>query len=219
MYLPVEEFITLDGSEFDNGSTDSCGIVAYAAEPSAFSCAQIGTQTVEMTVTNVNGYSASCQAELTLVDTADYCGLACPKFVSTTSEFGPGSLTHQIHCADSGDVIGFSDDLIDSTILILNNPISIPKDLSIITNQSKNITIDASALSTFLHVPAGVNFELFGLTILSPDQSPGKVIINEGNTEFKHIRVYYRNGQPADGSLFESTGDLLIRGNSNIELE
>jgi hypothetical protein len=46
----------------DNGSTDETGIVSYTIDRDSFTCADIGNNTVRLTVTDVHGLSASCDA-------------------------------------------------------------------------------------------------------------------------------------------------------------
>ncbi|MCL7754272.1 T9SS type A sorting domain-containing protein [Polaribacter sp. Z022] len=52
----------------DNGSNDACGIESYSLDMDSFSCANVGNNTVSLTVTDVNGNSASLTANVTVND-------------------------------------------------------------------------------------------------------------------------------------------------------
>ena len=59
---------TIAASDIDNGSTDSCGIATLDIDQIFFSCANIGSNNVTLTVTDVNGNSSSCTATVTVED-------------------------------------------------------------------------------------------------------------------------------------------------------
>ena len=50
-------------------STDTCGIATEVLDVSAYTCANVGSNTVTYTATDVNGNSTSCTASLTVQDT------------------------------------------------------------------------------------------------------------------------------------------------------
>lgn len=68
--------IALDGTgnasitavQINNGSTDNCGIQSMSLSKTSFSCSDIGANTVTLTVTDVNGNTASCNATVTVQD-------------------------------------------------------------------------------------------------------------------------------------------------------
>lgn len=60
---------TILGSAIDNGSSDACGIASYVVDISSFTCVDVPTPVmVQMTVTDVNGNSATDSALVTVVD-------------------------------------------------------------------------------------------------------------------------------------------------------
>ncbi|MDC8004567.1 HYR domain-containing protein [Aureisphaera galaxeae] len=61
----------IDGTMIDNGSTDACGIDTYELDIDTFDCSMIGDNVVTLTVTDVNGNSASCTAVVTVEDNID----------------------------------------------------------------------------------------------------------------------------------------------------
>ncbi len=62
----------------NNGSTDNCGIQSYALDKMNFNCTNVGQNTVVLTVTDVNGNTASKTATVTVQDNI------APTIVSTT---------------------------------------------------------------------------------------------------------------------------------------
>src|SRR5690606_32797814 len=44
--------VTITGADVDGGSSDACGIASLSVSPSAFTCANIGANTVTLTVTD-----------------------------------------------------------------------------------------------------------------------------------------------------------------------
>ena len=60
--------VTITGAQLNNLSTDACGINAFTASPSAFTCANVGANTVVLTVTDANGNSSTCSSTVTIQD-------------------------------------------------------------------------------------------------------------------------------------------------------
>ena len=59
---------TITSAQVNNGSTDNCGIQSLAVNPSSFDCADVGANTVTLTVTDVNGNVSTCNATVTVLD-------------------------------------------------------------------------------------------------------------------------------------------------------
>ncbi|MCB9276447.1 MAG: HYR domain-containing protein [Lewinellaceae bacterium] len=59
---------SITAAGIDGGSADACGIASLSASPTAFSCADVGSNTVTLTVTDLSGNSSSCNATVVVVD-------------------------------------------------------------------------------------------------------------------------------------------------------
>jgi hypothetical protein len=59
---------TIAAADINGGSTDNCGILSITANPTAFSCADVGPNTVTLTVTDVNNNVSTCTAIVTVED-------------------------------------------------------------------------------------------------------------------------------------------------------
>lgn len=72
--------IALTPALFDNGSTDACGndtaSWTWAVTPAAFTCADLGDQTVTITATDAYGNTATTTATVTITDPNNYCTTA-----------------------------------------------------------------------------------------------------------------------------------------------
>src|SRR5206468_2513236 len=66
--LDASGHATITPAQIDNGSSDACGIGGLSLSQTNFDCANIGTNSVTLTVTDNNGNSATCTATVTVVD-------------------------------------------------------------------------------------------------------------------------------------------------------
>ena len=66
--LGTDGKVTIAAADVDNGSTDNCGIETKKLTITNFTCANVGANTVTLTVKDVNGNEASANATVTVVD-------------------------------------------------------------------------------------------------------------------------------------------------------
>ncbi|WP_457618396.1 FG-GAP-like repeat-containing protein, partial [Lutibacter sp.] len=66
--LDVNGNATITGSDVDGGSTDNCGAVTLSVTPNSFTSADLGANTVTLTVTDSCGNQSTCTAIVTVVD-------------------------------------------------------------------------------------------------------------------------------------------------------
>ncbi|MEI7977786.1 MAG: T9SS type A sorting domain-containing protein [Bacteroidota bacterium] len=69
IYLDATGNASIVGSQLNNGSTDNCSIATYSALPNSFTCANVGTNTVILSVTDVNGNVNTATSIVTVIDT------------------------------------------------------------------------------------------------------------------------------------------------------
>ncbi len=60
---------TIAAADIDNGSMDACGVASIAINPSLFDCADVGSNTVTLTVTDNNNNTATCTSTVMVEDT------------------------------------------------------------------------------------------------------------------------------------------------------
>jgi uncharacterized protein YrzB (UPF0473 family) len=60
---------SITASQVNNGSNDACGIQSLALDITTFTCANVNGNTVILTVTDVNGNSSTCSANVSILDT------------------------------------------------------------------------------------------------------------------------------------------------------
>ncbi len=60
--------VTVSGAQLGSGSTDNCAVANISVNPAAFNCSDIGANAVTVTVTDVGGNTASCNATVTVAD-------------------------------------------------------------------------------------------------------------------------------------------------------
>ena len=68
-YLDLNGNASIGTSDIDNGSSDACGIQSMQLDITSFNCNNVGTNTVTLLVTDVNGNSDSATATVTVLDT------------------------------------------------------------------------------------------------------------------------------------------------------
>lgn len=93
-------FITVN--DIDGGSSDSCGVSTTSIDTTTFSCDNIGVNSVVLTVTDINGNTASCTAAVTVVDDVDPT-INCPSILSVGLE---GATTYTVqNFLTSGQIV------------------------------------------------------------------------------------------------------------------
>ncbi|MFM7080044.1 MAG: beta strand repeat-containing protein, partial [Bacteroidota bacterium] len=75
---------SITATQINNGSSDNCGISNMTVSPSSFSCANIGTNVVTLTVTDLDGNTSTCTATVTVSDNSNPT-ITAPAAVSATT--------------------------------------------------------------------------------------------------------------------------------------
>lgn len=66
---------SITAADIDGGSTDNCGIQTLSVSKSVFNCADIGSNTVVLTVTDASGNSSTCNAVVTVAGEMPSCSV------------------------------------------------------------------------------------------------------------------------------------------------
>jgi beta-lactam-binding protein with PASTA domain len=77
VYLDGTGNASITDTDIDNGSTDNCGIASYSASLTAFTCTDLGTNNVTLTVSDASGNTSSCVSVVTVLDTVSPT-VSCP---------------------------------------------------------------------------------------------------------------------------------------------
>ena len=78
--------------EIDNGSFDNCAVDNMTVDQTSFDCSEVGSNTVTLTVTDVNGNVSTCTSEITVEDTVPPTA-SCADFVVQLDASGQAVIT------------------------------------------------------------------------------------------------------------------------------
>src|SRR5690606_25369034 len=68
VYLDAMGQATITAEDVNNGSSDNCGIASMSVSPNNFSCSNLGTNTVTLTVYDGSGNESTDQVTVTVID-------------------------------------------------------------------------------------------------------------------------------------------------------
>lgn len=103
--LDVSGQVTITPANIGAGSTDNCGIADSSIDIDTFDCSHIGDNTVTLTLIDVNGNVASCEAIVTIVDdTAPE--LVCEDITLPLDENGTAAIIPEDVIASNNDSCG-----------------------------------------------------------------------------------------------------------------
>ncbi len=102
VYLDGTGNASITTGDIDNGSTDNIGITSYSLDISSFTCAEVGANTVTLTVEDAAANSDNCTATVTVVDSTSPTAV-CQDITVYLDGAGSATIT-------AGDVDGGSTD-------------------------------------------------------------------------------------------------------------
>ncbi len=114
VYLNASGTVSITAADVDNGSSDACGIASLAINNSLFGCADEGTNSVTLTVTDVNGNQSTSTATITVVDTVSPTAV-CQNITAYLDGTGQVSITDSDVDGGSSDNCSISSLSIDQS--------------------------------------------------------------------------------------------------------
>ncbi|MEM7102954.1 MAG: HYR domain-containing protein [Bacteroidota bacterium] len=169
---------TIAAADVDAGTNDACGIDNLAVSPDAFTCAEVGDNTVTLTATDVNGNVSTCTATVTVEDVTPPMAVCMNITIElddngsaiidgmdidggSTDECGIASLSaapSSFNCSNVGDNVvvlivtdvNGNNQICTSTVTVEDNiaPVAVCNDNTVQLDANGDHTIDAAALAT-----------------------------------------------------------------------
>ncbi|MBK9452431.1 MAG: HYR domain-containing protein [Bacteroidetes bacterium] len=98
---------TTTAAAVNNGSTDNCAITSLVLNTTAFTCANVGANTVTLTLSDAAGNTSSCNATVTVQDVTPPTAL-CQNVTVSLDGAGTASLTGAMLNNGSSDICGIA---------------------------------------------------------------------------------------------------------------
>lgn len=143
---------------------------------------------------------------------------SCCRYVMNTSDNGTNSLRSAINCAAPGDTILISPNLYGSTINLTSNTLNINKNINVIVNPNKELTVAANGNFAVFTIQNNNNVILDNLTLIAGNgpNNNGRAVMNSGNLTLKNITIIDNNLQNG-GSSVMNEGSLQVQGLTHIK--
>ncbi|MDX2175694.1 MAG: HYR domain-containing protein [Candidatus Sumerlaeia bacterium] len=165
---------TITAAQVDGGSTDNVAIQSLAVSPNAFSCANVGPNTVVLTVTDTSGNTDTCTATVLIRDVTPPVAI-CRDVTVNLNGSGTGTTTPAAVNNGSNDACGIQSLALDVTSfdcadLFVPNPVV----LTVTDNNGNTATCGANVTVLDAIPPTFTNCPPYQLTSLIP---PGGVLV------------------------------------------
>jgi hypothetical protein len=108
---------TITATQVDNGSSDACGIASLVLSQTEFECSEVGSNTVTLTVTDVNGNVSTCTATVLLEDNVAPVAI-CQDVTVQLDATGNGSTTATAVDNGSSDACGIASLVLSQTAFV-----------------------------------------------------------------------------------------------------
>jgi len=124
---------SITSADVDGGSTDNCSIVLWDVTPNSFTCAEVGSNTVTLTVTDASGNTDTCIATITVEDNVGPTAV-CQDITVQLDGTGNASIVGSDVDGGSADVCGIASLSVDPSAFDCNDlPVVNPATSLIIT--------------------------------------------------------------------------------------
>jgi hypothetical protein len=135
--------------------------------------------------------------------------------VTETLDWKAGSLRFAIDCAQPGDTVFISDNLVGDTIR-LEDTIGISKDITIWNTNIGEVTIAAPGVDHLFTISDVASVKMNHLSMVAGNGSSGRVVVNYGSLEIENSKFYDNIVEPTLGSLILNQGFLTVK--ENVQL-
>ena len=177
---------SITGAQVDNGSSDACGIASMVVSPNMFTCANLGANTVTLSVTDNNGNISTCTSTVTVVDNIPPVAI-CKNITVQLDPTGNVSITGAQVDNGSNDVCGIASMVVtpntficanvgvntvtltvtdlsgntstcNSTVTVVDNipPVAICKNITVYLNSFGNVSITGAQINNGSHDACGI---------------------------------------------------------------
>ena len=197
---------SITAGQINNVSTDNCGIASFSVSPSSFTCSNVGSNTVTLTVTDVNGNTSTCTATVTVVDDTAPTATCQDATVQLDSN---GSGTLLASALDNGSI----DNCSVSSIGILGCPGDLAYDQNV---TPELINGDGIANGAFT-IDTGSNVEL-GLRAKVRFPSPQNTFNSNGDGSYSHLTGSFGGDGMQSGWNFDWSINTDQAGNTGQKL-
>ena len=212
--LNEQAYINLKPVDIDDGSILNCDTDEMKVFPNLFSCDDLGSmQTVELLITSGLGDTASCSAQLFVIDSL------YPKNrkVISMTDGESGSLRQLIVDACVDDSISFDISLLNDTLYLLNSSIDLgEKNLTIMGLGIDLIYISGNLEQLVFQLDNGQHASLNNLSIIDgyvPSTTSAGGIDNHGMLQLKNVKFTNNTNSSGSAAIYnQSTGQLIISG-------
>ena len=174
--------VTVNATQVNNGSTDNCAIQSVTVAPSTFTCANTGSNTVTLTVTDVNGNVNTATAIVTVEDT-ELPVITCPGNIAVNNDvnFCSADVTYTVTTTDNcSAVVTQTAGLPSGSAFPIGTTLNtfVSTDASGNTSTcSFNVVVTDSQLPVVATQPLTVNLNAAGQATITPNQ------IENGSTD------------------------------------
>src|SRR5204863_35196 len=134
---------TITPEQINNGSSDASGISSLSLDKTNFDCANIGTNSVTLTVTDNNGNLSTCTATVTVADSVAPVAL-CQGLTVQLDATGHATITAEQINNGSSDACGIASLSLDKTTFDCSNVGANTVTLTVTDNTGNSATCTAT---------------------------------------------------------------------------